>query len=74
MMTAEERYDTNRENLCSYLRWKGMYIWAEKDPTVGPTSDGIFWCQHTQNCLGPDGKLVEPTRCDSGDRPCHSVE
>lgn len=74
MMTEEERFDTNRPTLCSQLRWKGMYIWAEKDPTVGPTSDGFFWCTHTQNCLGPDGNLAEPSKCDSGERKCHVLE
>ncbi|MBX3278589.1 MAG: hypothetical protein KF868_11360 [Acidobacteria bacterium] len=74
MMTESERFDTNRPNLCANLRWKGMFIWAERDATVGPTSDGFFWCQHTQNCLGPDGKLVEPTHCDSVERQCHCQE
>lgn len=74
MMTEAERFDTNRPNLCANLRWKGMYIWAERDPTVGPTSDGCFWCQHTQTCLGPDGGVAEPSLCDSHDRKCHSVE
>jgi hypothetical protein len=74
MMTEEERFDTNRPNMCGYLRWKGMFIWGDRDPAVGPTSDGFFWCQHTQNCLGPDGKLVEPTHCDSAERKCHYIE
>lgn len=74
MMTEEERFDTKRPNLCGYLRWKGMYIWGERDPAVGPTNDGFFWCQHTQNCLGPDGKLVEPTHCDSTQRKCYFIE
>ena len=74
LMTEEERFSPNRPNLCAYLRWKGMYIWAERDPSIGPTSDGIFWCQHTQNCLGPDGKLAEPSKCDSGERHCHCLE
>jgi hypothetical protein len=74
MMTEEERFDTKRPNLCGYLRWKGMYIWGERDPAVGPTNDGFFWCQHTQNCLGPDGRLVEPTHCDSAERKCYYIE
>jgi hypothetical protein len=75
MMTEQERFDTNRPNLCSNLCWKGMYIWAgPADPTVGPTSDGIFWCHHTHNCLGPDGELAEPSKCDSSERKCHAQE
>ena len=74
LMTEEERFNTNRPNLCSMLNWKGMYIWAERDPTVGPTSDGAFWCGYTQKCLGPDGKLAEPSRCDSSERKCHVLD
>ena len=70
-MTEAERYDTNRPNLCESLRWKGMFIWVERDPTVPPSNTGAFWCLHTQNCLGPDGKLAEPEFCASGERSCH---
>ena len=73
-MTEAERYDTNRENLCALLRWKGMFIWAERDETVQPSNNGIFWCLHTQNPLGPDGKLAEPGFCESSQRGCHCKE
>ena len=42
---------------CEKLRWKGMYIEAEWDPTIQHSNDGAFWCQHTFTCLGPDGKV-----------------
>lgn len=74
MRSEADRFDPNRENLCSSLRWKGMFIWAEKDPTVPPSNSGIFWCLHTQTCLGPDGKLAEPGNCDSSNRKCHRSE
>ncbi len=56
----EPRFDKKQPNLCACLRWKGMYIWAEEDPTVVPAGDTAFWCMHTQNCLGLDGQLAEP--------------
>ncbi len=29
---------------------------GRRDPTVPPTNDGLFWCMHTQTCIGPDGE------------------
>ena len=73
-MTEAERYDTNRPNLCPSLRGKGMFIWAEHDETVQRSNTGSFWCFHTQNCLGPDGRVAEPEFCCNSDRGCHAVE
>lgn len=70
-MTENERYDTNRENLCESLRWKSMFIWAEPDPTVQRSNTGSFWCLHTQKPLGPDGESAEPEFCASPERGCH---
>jgi hypothetical protein len=53
-----ERFDTLREELCPALRWKGQFIEAEHDPTVPPTNDGLFWCMHTQTCIGPDRAAI----------------
>ena len=55
---------------CRRLRFKGMFIEAEPDPTVAGTSDGMYWCTHTMNCLGPDGRVAQPRRCDST-RACY---
>ena len=71
MRTEAERFDTSHPELCHCLRWKGMFISAERDPTVQPSNDGLFWCLYTQNCLGPDGELAEPGNCSSSDRECH---
>lgn len=59
----------NRQRLCNCLRWKGMYVEAEPDPQVPNTSDGLFWCTHTMNCLGPDGKVADREACTEG-RSC----
>ena len=70
-MPDAERFDVSAESLCSALRWKGQFISAEPDPTVPPCNDGLFWCMHTQTCIGPDGKLAEPSTCTKTNRSCH---
>jgi hypothetical protein len=55
--------------LCRRLRSKGMYIEVERfadDDLVPSMSDGFVWCTHTQNCLGPDGKVAEVESCVPG--------
>ena len=49
------RLDDDR---CDNLRWKGMYVEAEWDTSVPHSGDRLFWCHKTQQCVGPDGKLV----------------
>lgn len=68
-----ERFDTSHEELCPALRWKGQFIEAERDATVPPTNDGLFWCMHTQTCIGPDGEVAEPGNCSSKVRTCHTT-
>jgi hypothetical protein len=70
-MPDADRFDVSAETLCSALRWKGQFILAEPDPTVPPCNDGIFWCMHTQTCIGPDGELAEPSTCTTTARKCH---
>jgi hypothetical protein len=55
---------------CRLLRSKWMFIEAEPDPTIPRSDSGIFWCVHTQNCLGPDGEVVSEQSCQPA-RPCH---
>jgi hypothetical protein len=52
------------------LRWKGMYIEAEWDPTVPHSNDRLFWCLSTQKCLGPDSKQVDEYDCNET-RKCY---
>jgi hypothetical protein len=71
MITEADRFNTQRAGLCSCLRWKSQFIASEPDPTVPACNEGLFWCGHTQTCIGPDGNLAEPGNCSSGDRDCH---
>ncbi len=73
MITESERFNTRHPDLCSALRWKGQFILAERDLSVPPSNDGLFWCVYTQNCIGPDGKLAEPGNCSSPERACHGT-
>jgi hypothetical protein len=73
MWLDQERFDTSCETLCTSLRWKQQFIGVDHDPTVPPTNDGLFWCIHTQTCIGPDGQLAEPGTCASAGRQCHGT-
>jgi hypothetical protein len=57
---------------CKRLRSKGMFIETEPDPTVPDCGDGFYWCTHTMNCLGPDGKPVLIEECKPK-RSCFEV-
>ena len=70
MRTEAERFNTNHPELCHCLRWKGMFIDAEWDPTVPHGNDRLFWCHKTQICLGPDGKSVDEYECNEA-RGCY---
>lgn len=73
MIRNRDRFNTNRPNLCSALRWKGQFILSESDANVQASNDGLFWCMHTQTCIGPDGKVAEPGNCASKGRACHGT-
>jgi len=70
---VDPRFDTRSPDLCPALRWKGQFILAEPDPTVQPSNDGLFWCEYTQTCIGPDGHLAEPGECTCKTRSCHGT-
>ena len=71
LMPDRERFDVSCESLCTGLRWKGQFILSERDASVPPTNDGIFWYVYTQRPLGPDGEIAEPSLCKSAGRKCH---
>ncbi len=55
---------------CSRLRWKGLFIDAEPDPTIPSMRSGLYWCSNTMTCLGPDGHVADEEGCCEG-RRCH---
>ncbi|HEY1338267.1 MAG TPA: hypothetical protein VGF59_12190 [Bryobacteraceae bacterium] len=58
------------KNRCEKLRIKSMYVDADWDPTVQPSNDMAFWCQHTYKPIGPDGKVVDEFECSPA-RKCY---
>lgn len=68
-----DRFDINHPDLCPALRWKGQFVVADRDPSLPVANDGLFWCIHTQTCIGPDGETAEPSNCSSSRRSCHGT-
>ncbi len=60
------------QDRCANLRWKGMFVEAPWDPTIQRSNDRAFWCQHTLNCLGPDGRIADEYECSAG-RTCYQA-
>ena len=60
---------TSMGPLSLYVRFSGLARSAWP-PTIQHSNDRSFWCQHTWNCLGPDGKLVDEFECSPG-RTCY---
>ncbi len=73
MIRRPDRFNINHPNLCTSLRWKGQFILSEHDSNVQASNDGLFWCMHTQTCIGPDGDVAEPGNCSSKGRGCHGT-
>ena len=69
MITQPVRQIPEAQVKCRLIRSKWMFIDAEPDPTVPRSGESICWCVHTQNCIGPDGKVVTLENCNS-DRAC----
>ena len=60
---------------CRYLRAKGMFIEVEPfaaEATIPSMKTGFVWCVHSQNCLGPDGKVAGYDSCVDG-RNCYEA-
>ncbi len=63
------------QRFCRRLRSKGMFIEVEsgvEEARLPSMSDGFVWCTHTQNCLGPDGRVASREVCLS-DRQCFEL-
>ncbi|HXJ95721.1 MAG TPA: hypothetical protein VMT20_23010 [Terriglobia bacterium] len=70
-MSVETQIQTGQ--VCNCLRSKEMFTHDEPGWDIRQSSSGIFWCLHTQNCLGPDGQIANPDNCQAG-RSCHRIE
>jgi hypothetical protein len=74
MLMNQERAGLNRigDDRCQHLRWKGMFIEAEWDPTVPHGNDRAFWCCRTMINIGPDNKVVDEYECNES-RKCYDA-
>jgi hypothetical protein len=64
---------TNRKasrNRSCNLRWKGLYIDAERNPAEDTSEDTALWCLKTFTCLGPDDQVVDQFEC-APSRKCY---
>jgi len=53
-----------RAERCGNLRWKGLFIDVEGNPNEDNSHEHIYWCVHTQICIGPDGEGVDGDVCN----------
>ena len=58
---------------CGNIRWKGMFIDAQPDPTAAESSEHIYWCVRTQSIMGPDGQVVDEDTCNFT-RTCYQAQ
>ncbi|MGH9396253.1 MAG: hypothetical protein ACRD18_05325 [Terriglobia bacterium] len=63
-----------KEVTCLRLRCKEMFIdMGTGEPyNLKDSGSGIYWCSHTQNCLGPDGQAAHFDYCKQG-RNCYEA-
>jgi hypothetical protein len=69
---ASSGFNILKEERCTNIRWKGLYVDEEADPAIQEGDERIFWCLKTQLNLGPDGKLVDGYECSPG-RTCYKA-
>ncbi|MGO4883145.1 MAG: hypothetical protein ACLP59_20330 [Bryobacteraceae bacterium] len=55
---------------CQHLNWNGQFFDTDWGPTDPAPSGRVYWCQHTHNCLGPDGQAVDAGECNPA-RECY---
>jgi hypothetical protein len=67
-LPGNTRIDDDR---CFFLLWKGIFI-DSWDPDHIPSGDGSFWCNKTQNCIGPDSREVGDYECNET-RRCYKA-
>ena len=68
---AIDEHDRTGNCVCKHLRSKEMFYQSETAEDQDFAS-GLFWCTHSQNCLGPDGRAAGDEECLPG-RSCYEV-
>jgi hypothetical protein len=57
------------QDRCRHLRSKEMFVEVPTDLSIPRYHSGHYWCVHSQNVLGPDGKVANEENCRPG-RSC----
>ncbi len=68
---ATEHWNQLKKRCCKHLRSREMFYDSDTADDEAYSS-GLFWCAHTENCLGPDGQACGDEEC-GGDRGCHET-
>jgi hypothetical protein len=60
------------QSYCRRLRCKEMFVDTGLPFHPAQSASGAYWCNSTQNCLGPDGEVVDVESCKPG-RACYEA-
>ena len=60
-----------RTCMCKHIRSKEMF-YSDTPFVEDQFHSGIYWCDHTDGGLGPDGQCVDSMECTQ-DRECFEV-
>jgi hypothetical protein len=71
-MTQDLNRSTTIVEYCHRLRCKEMFIDMGEPFDLKNSGSGIYWCAHTQTCLGPDGQIAHLEPCKPG-RSCYEA-
>lgn len=71
-MTYESDRPVEEVEYCHRLCCKEMFVDMGEPFSLRDSGSGIFWCAHTQTCLGPDGGVAHLEHCKPG-RLCYEA-
>lgn len=71
-MADQMNLSGDRQEYCQRLRCKEMFIDTGEAFDLKDSGSGIYWCAHTQNCIGPDGEIVHLEHCKAS-RGCYET-
>ncbi|MBI4538052.1 MAG: hypothetical protein HY704_00910 [Gemmatimonadetes bacterium] len=59
--------------VCRCIRAKTLFYETDEQEETDAGTSGPFWCSRTQSSLGPDGAVVDVTRCQPGRSCCETA-
>ena len=68
---SDEKLTLLNKRPCKHLRSKEMFYDTGDQTQADEYASGIFWCMHSDNCLGPDGLPADDEDCaPASNREC----